>query len=118
MPCRTFFPLQLFQLTTPADLPAVTFNPKQETAQVPAFRAPSASFKSLSIEHCVPAVKKQALVPDSQVSSSTAGPLLVENDDDEELDQLLSLQQPVLAVPGNQPVSAGDESIPEKGGWF
>lgn len=96
----------------------MTFTPKQETAKVPAFRAPSALFKSLSVEHRVPAVKTQALVPDSQVSSSAAGPPLVENDDDEELDQLLSLQQPVSAVPGNQPVSATGESVPEKGGWF
>lgn len=46
------------------------------------------------------------------------GASLVENDDDKELDQLLGLQQPVSAVPGNQPVSAADESVPEKGGWF
>lgn len=113
-----FPPLIPFQVSTPVDLPTMTFTPKQEMTKATAFTPPSAALKVLSTDHKVPVATNPASVPDSQVSSSTAeSPPVDDDEDDEELDQLLSLQKPVLDVSGNQSPSIADEesSVPEKG---
>ncbi len=51
-----------------------------------------------------------ASVSGSQVSSSTAESLSVHDEDDEELEQLLSLQKPVGGVSGNQSVDVAEET--------
>lgn len=106
-----------------------TFAPKQEAARVPetdrrvpAFKAPSAPFQSLSLESRAPAARTPAAAPGLQAAADTAGPSLLaakqhDNDkDDELLDQLLSLGQPVSAASGSQ--TEQSVSVPLAGeGW-
>ncbi|XP_008283112.1 cell death regulator Aven [Stegastes partitus] len=85
---------ELLQVSTPVELPAMTLAPKQEMPKTSTFTPPSAAFKSLSTKNKVPAAANPALASDLQVSSVAAQPPL-DDGDDEELDQLLSLQKPV-----------------------
>lgn len=113
--CRCLF---LPQIPTVEGPPTSTFTPKQEVARVPvtdcrvpAFKAPSAPFQSLSLESRAPAA-----APGQQAAANTAGPPQLAkhhqgDDDDELLDQLLSLGQPVSAAPGSQTVSGADRSL-------
>lgn len=114
-PVAVTFPLILFQVSTPVDLPTVTPTPKQEIPKTATFTPPSAALKVLSTNQKAPVATNPVSVSDSQVSSSAAEPPV--DDVDEELDQLLSLQKPVLGLSGNQSVSVTDEESadPEKG---
>lgn len=105
-----FFPLILLQVSTPIDLPTMTFTSKQERPKPTTVTPPSAALKVLSTDHKVPMATNPALV------SSSSAECLPVDDDDEELDQLLSLQKPVSDISGNQSISVADESsLPEKG---
>lgn len=99
---------ELLQVTTPIELPTMTLAPKQEVPKMATFTPPSAPLKVPSTDQKVPMAANPASGSDSQVSLSTAEPP-VEDDGDEELDQLLSLQKPVSGVSGNQSVSVTDE---------
>lgn len=114
-PVAVIFPLILFQVSTPVELPTVTLAPKQEMPKTSTFTPPSAALKVLSNDQKAPVAANPASVSDSQVSSSAAE--LPVDDVDEELDQLLSLQKPVLVVSGKPSVSVADEesAVPEKG---
>lgn len=93
----------------------MTLAPKQEVPKTATFTPPSTALKVLSTNQKAPVATDPVSVSDSQVSSSAAEPPV--DDVDEELDQLLSLQKPVLGVSGNQSVSVADEesAVPEKG---
>ncbi|XP_054871851.1 cell death regulator Aven [Amphiprion ocellaris] len=106
---------ELLQVATPVELPAMTLAHKQEMPKTSTFTPPSAAFKSLSTDQKVPTAANPALASDSQVSSAVAQPL-VDDDGDEELDRLLSLQKSVSGVAGKQSVSGADEEtdIPEQ----
>ncbi|XP_051265964.1 cell death regulator Aven [Dicentrarchus labrax] len=105
---------ELVQVSTPVELPSMTLAPKQEIPKTATLTPPPAALKVLNINQKVLTAPKPALVPDSQVSSSAAEPLV--DDVNEELDQLLSLQKPVLGVSGSQSESVADEesAVPEK----
>ncbi|XP_075893573.1 cell death regulator Aven [Nelusetta ayraudi] len=105
---------ELFQ-----DPPTSAVTSKQEAARVPAtehsvpaFKAPSAPFQSLSIEPRAPAAKNPA-----PARSGAAGPELgdVCGDDDELLDQLLGLGQRVSAATGSQTVGTAEQGVPVPG---
>lgn len=89
--------LFLFQVSTPAELPAVSLTPKPEVPKTNPFTPPSAAFKAPDTHQNPPTAAAEA--SDIKVSS-------VEDDGDEELDQLLSLQKPV---------SGAEEGPPEEG---
>ena len=117
--CFTFFSVPLtfyivvrFQVSTPAELPAVTLTPKQETPKIPKFTPPSTTLKPLSSgEPPVVAAARS----DSQVSCVAVESAV--DDGDEELDQLLGLQKPVSSVADQSVSGACQESAPsEKGG--
>lgn len=104
--------------------PTSTFTPKQEVVRVPetdrrlpAFKAPSAPFQSLSLESRAPAAKTPAVALGPQAAASTArSPLLADHHDNDDndnelLDQLLGLGQPISASSGSQTVSGGDHSV-------
>lgn len=102
----------------------MTLAPKQEMPKAATFTPPSAALKALSTNQKAPVDANSVMVADSHVSSSAAGSPPVaaaasadDDGDDEELDQLLSLQKPVLGVSGNQSVSVADEdsAVPETG---
>ncbi|XP_044025225.1 cell death regulator Aven [Siniperca chuatsi] len=99
--------VELVQVSTPVELPSMTLTPKQEMPKVST--PPSVALKVLSTSQKAPVATNPALV-----SSSAAEPLV--DDVDEELDQLLSLQKPVLDVSGNQSVSVADgrSAVPQK----
>lgn len=112
---------ELFQTLTLEDPPTSTFASKQEAARVPAAgrsvpasRAPSAPFQSLSIEPRAPAAKTAAPAdPGAAGPSPPAERRDVRGDDDELLDQLLSLGQQVSAATGSQTVvSTAEQSVP------
>ncbi|XP_022593696.1 cell death regulator Aven [Seriola dumerili] len=92
---------ELVQVLTPVELPTVSPAPKQEMSKTSTFTPPSTTFKGLSINQKVP-------VATNPVSTSNASKL-PEDDGDEELDQLLSLEKPVSGVVGNQSASVTDE---------
>uniref|UniRef100_A0A3B5AJP9 Apoptosis and caspase activation inhibitor n=1 Tax=Stegastes partitus TaxID=144197 RepID=A0A3B5AJP9_9TELE len=111
---------ELLQVSTPVELPAMTLAPKQEMPKTSTFTPPSAAFKSLSTKNKVPAAANPALASDLQVSSVAAQPPL-DDGDDEELDQLLSLQKPVsggadeeTAVPEKEEKMKEDEEVKDK----
>ncbi|KAM8726538.1 cell death regulator Aven [Acanthopagrus schlegelii] len=113
---------ELVQVLTPVELPSMTLAPKQEMPKAATFTPPSAALKALSTNQKAPVDANSVMVADSHVSSSAAGSPPVaaaasadDDGDDEELDQLLSLQKPVLGVSGNQSVSVADEesAVPE-----
>lgn len=93
---------ELVQVLTPVQLPTMTLATKQEISKTTTFTPPSALK--------VPVDKNP--VSDSQVSLRPAEPPA--DDVDEELDQLLSLQKPVLGVSGNQSVTDEETAVPEK----
>lgn len=109
-------PSCVFQVSTPVDLPSMTFMAKKKTEATP-LTSPSAAVTVLTTEHDVPAAMSPMLASNSQVSRNTAESLLVEEEDDEALDQLLSLQKPVFDVLGNQSIigAAEQSSLPVKG---
>ncbi|XP_076612341.1 cell death regulator Aven isoform X2 [Chaetodon auriga] len=88
---------ELVQVSTPVELPTATLAPKQEKPKPAAFTPPPAALNALSTNQKVPVDTNPVLVSDPQVSSTAAESPPVD-DDDEELDQLLSLQKPVLGV--------------------
>ncbi|TKS76305.1 Cell death regulator [Collichthys lucidus] len=100
---------ELVQVSTPVELPTMTLAPKQELPKATTFTPPTAALKVLGTNQ-----KVSVLVPKPQVSSSAAE--TPADDVDEELDQLLSLQKPVLGVSGEQSVGVTDEesAVPEK----
>nr|XP_046230038.1 cell death regulator Aven [Scatophagus argus]XP_046230039.1 cell death regulator Aven [Scatophagus argus] len=106
---------ELVQVSTPVELPAsMTVTPKEETPNTSSFTPPSAAFKALSTNQKVAVAANPVLTSESQVSSSTAESLPMaddddDGDDDEELDQLLSLEKPVMGVSGHHSVSITDE---------
>lgn len=119
--CCCLFPTQPPTLEGP---PTSTFTPKQEAAGVPetdrrvsAFKAPSAPFQSLSLQSRAPAAKSPAAaVPGPLAASDATGPSLLaehhdDDNDDELLDQLLGLGQPVSAASGCQTVRSADQSV-------
>lgn len=95
----------------------MTLAPKQELPKTTLFTPPTAALKVLSTNQKVSVATNSASVPKPQVSSSAAE--TPADDVDEELDQLLSLQKPVLSVSGEQSVGNADEesAVPEKGEW-
>ncbi|KAM4713536.1 cell death regulator Aven isoform 1-T3 [Anableps anableps] len=101
---------ELVQVSTPVDLPAVSFTPKQEVSKFP---PPSAGFKGLITNPKSPVTSAVGL--DSQVSPLAVKP--VEDDGDEELDELLGLQKPASDDAGHQQICGPNEerSSPEKG---
>ncbi|KAF3850103.1 hypothetical protein F7725_019822 [Dissostichus mawsoni] len=97
---------ELLQVSTPVELPTMTFTHKQEVPKMAAFTPPSAALKVPCSDQKVPVATHPATASHSQV------PSLVEDEGDEELDQLLGLQKPVS---GNQSVSLEeDRKVPEK----
>ncbi|XP_034554954.1 cell death regulator Aven isoform X2 [Notolabrus celidotus] len=105
---------ELLQVSTPVELPSVTLSLKPEMPKVSTFTPPSAALKVLSTNQEVTVATNPASGTGSKVSSNTAQPK-PEDDGDEELDQLLSLQKPVQVVSGNQPVSVSEErAAPEE----
>ncbi|CAJ1078322.1 cell death regulator Aven isoform X1 [Xyrichtys novacula] len=106
---------ELLQVSTPVELPSVTLPQKQEMPKVSTFSPPAEALNVPSTNQKVTVATNSALDPRSKVSSSTTESL-PEEDVDEELDQLLSLQKPVQAVSGNQTVSVSEEerTAPER----
>ncbi|KAK5879823.1 hypothetical protein CesoFtcFv8_022903 [Champsocephalus esox] len=95
-----------FQVSTPVEMPTMTFTHKQEVPKMSAFTPPSAALKVPCSHQKVPVATHPATASHSQV------PSLAEDEGDEELDQLLGLQKPVS---GNQSVSLEeDRKVPEK----
>ncbi|KAF0023701.1 hypothetical protein F2P81_024331 [Scophthalmus maximus] len=94
---RLHLEAELVQVFTPVELPTMKPATKQETPKMSTFTPASATF--------------QGLDPKQKVPASTS-PV----DDDEELDQLLSLQKPVLDVSGDQTdvVTEEESAGPEK----
>lgn len=94
----------------------MTITPKQDMAKAAAFTPPSTPFKVLSSDRRGPAAANPASAPDLQVPLNGANSQQMDEDEDE-LDQLLSLQKPVTDVTANQPGSVAYEesSVPEKG---
>ncbi|KAM8832118.1 cell death regulator Aven [Spinachia spinachia] len=83
---------ELLQISTPVELPSLSLAVKQEMDKTATFTLPSAALKIVS-------------------SSEPEEPPV---EDDEELDQLLSLQKPVWDGSGSQSVSVADESAVPK----
>ncbi|XP_070843329.1 cell death regulator Aven [Chaetodon trifascialis] len=104
---------ELVQVSTPVELPTVTLAPKQEKPKSAAFTPPPAALNALSTIQKVPVDTNSVLGSDPRVSSTAAESLPVE-DDDEELDQLLSLQKSVLGVSGNQSVAEDECVVPDE----
>lgn len=107
---------ELVQVSTPVEMPVMTLAPKQEMPKTATFTPPSEAFKVLSTNQKAPEAPKPASLSGSQVSLSAAEPPV--DDADEELDQLLSLQKPVLGVAGDQSVGVADEesAVPQRAG--
>lgn len=97
----------MFQVSTPSHLPTASFSPKQEVTKLD-FTPPLAEFRKLTTN--VPAVTNPQHVPVSSII--TVSPPV--GDDDEELDQLLSIKKPDS---GNQETGEdGENTVAEKGG--
>ncbi|XP_063757745.1 cell death regulator Aven isoform X2 [Eleginops maclovinus] len=96
---------ELLQVSTPVELPTMTLPHKKEIPRISTFTPPPAALKVPCSDQKVPVATNPATGSHSQV------PSLVEDDGDEELDQLLSLQKP---VPGNQSVNVGERTVPER----
>lgn len=103
---QSFTAVQMFQVSTPVELPAMTVAPKQDIVKMAVFTPPPSKGLSSSSQGGSSATKS-ALGTDPQVSLHAAEPAV--DDADEELDQLLSLQKPVSDVSGSQSVSVTDE---------
>ncbi|XP_042358997.1 LOW QUALITY PROTEIN: cell death regulator Aven [Plectropomus leopardus] len=99
---------ELLQVSTPVELPTMTLTHKQEIPKTAKITPPSAAFKVTNTDQKVPVAANPASGSDSKVSS-TAADLPIEDEGDEELDQLLSLQKPVSGVSRNQAISVSDE---------
>ncbi|XP_074541850.1 cell death regulator Aven [Halichoeres trimaculatus] len=95
---------ELLQVSTPVELPTVTLSQKQEKPKASTFTPPSI----LSANH-------KPATADANPSSHSAESV-PQQDVDEELDQLLSLQKPVQADSGDQGVCASEEesAAPER----
>ncbi|XP_017267349.1 cell death regulator Aven [Kryptolebias marmoratus] len=92
---------ELVQVSTPVELPAVSRAPKQEVLKTNTFTPPSTAFKGLGTN------QKPSSAP-VEVSS-----VADDGDEDEELDQLLSLEKPVSGSgPGEE--EASPEKVPEE----
>ncbi|XP_026175340.1 cell death regulator Aven [Mastacembelus armatus] len=104
---------ELVQVSTPVELPPMTLTPKPEMSKLSTFATPSASLKGLSPNQEVPVPANPVLDSEPQVTSCASQPM---DDGDEELDQLLSLQKPLLLVSESQSDSVTDEesAAPEK----
>uniref|UniRef100_A0A1A7W728 Apoptosis, caspase activation inhibitor n=1 Tax=Iconisemion striatum TaxID=60296 RepID=A0A1A7W728_9TELE len=99
---------ELVQVSAPADLPAFSLAPKQEVPKTTSFTPPSTAFRGLSTTE----------KPSAKLSGSLVSSVAADEDDDEELDQLLCLQNPVSDVEGHQPVCGpgqeeGSEDVKE-----
>lgn len=98
----------MFQVSTPVELPTVTIVPKQEV--------PKASTLPPPVAVKVPVATNPVPRSDSQVSSNAAAAAALPVDDgDEELDQLLSLQKPVLSGLENGSTADEERAAPKKG---
>ncbi len=109
-PVAAIIPLFLFQVSTPVELPTLTLTPKQEMLKTASSTPPCTAPEVLSSNQKASMQTDTASVSGSQVSSSTAESLSVHDEDDEELEQLLSLQKPVGGVSGNQSVDVAEET--------
>ncbi|XP_028252879.1 cell death regulator Aven [Parambassis ranga] len=98
---------ELLQVSTPAELPAVTLAPKQEVPKDTKFPPLSSVFKNLSTNQKVPVTAHTV----SRVSAA-AEPL--EDEGDEELDKLLNLQKPVSAGADEDEDRAVPENVCEE----
>lgn len=96
----------MFQVSTPVELP--TMAPKQDLGKV-AFNPPTTAFKGLNTSLGVSLATTS--VSDNGHQGSSIAAKLPEDDIDEELDQLLSLQKPASEASENQSVSVVDEEI-------
>ncbi|KAM4600322.1 cell death regulator Aven isoform 2-T2 [Polymixia lowei] len=97
---------KLVQVSTPVELPAMTIAPKQDTAKTAIiFTPPASALKGLNTSLGDSLATGPASGPAPQVSSSPTKPKV--DNVDEELDQLLGLQKPVLDV--NKPPSVAEE---------
>ncbi|XP_041660991.1 cell death regulator Aven [Cheilinus undulatus] len=96
---------ELLQVSTPVELPTVTFTQKQEKPKAATFTPPSTALKVNTSQRVAIATNPAS---GSKVSSKAAESVPVD-DADEELDELLGLQKPVQAVTGNQTVGEAEE---------
>ncbi|XP_068198070.1 cell death regulator Aven [Antennarius striatus] len=110
---------ELVQVATPLELPTVSLPPKQRVPKLATFAPPPGALKDHTTNQQVPTAAMPASDAEARVPSCSGECLLripVEEEEDEELDQLLSLQKTAPGVSGNQYVRATDTEsvVPEK----
>ncbi|CAN9507922.1 unnamed protein product [Ophioblennius macclurei] len=91
------------EVSTPAELPAMPFAPKADVPKMSRFTPPVTALKNLSTDQKVP----EGWSPGSQASSGAAAQ--EDEDADEELEQLLTLQKPLADAAHEQTVSGKDQ---------
>lgn len=94
----------------------MTIAPKQEVPKMSTFTPPPATLKGPSTNQTFPVATNPVSRSHSQVSSNAAAPQVDECD--EELDQLLGLEKPVLSGLEKQSPADGENAVPEKGEYL